>query len=242
VPEIFMLGRLKSKILDRLGMEVQRSTTLANFFSTRSIDLVVDAGANLGQFAQSIRQKGYQGRIHSFEPVGHVFDALSEFVASDQKWIATKAAVGAKTGTAEINVHGNHTLSSFLKATPLIANYDTDEASSVEIVPITTLDQALIHDSAKHIFLKVDVQGFERQVLEGARITLDRTDALYLELPIRHLYEGSWSFRSAINFIDDLGFEPAQFRTVSTQPNDPASALEFDCLFKRKVSSCTSIK
>lgn len=232
-----MLAGFKSKVLDHLGMEVQRSATLANFLSTRPIDLVVDAGANLGQFAQSIRQKGYSGRIHSFEPVGYVFDALSKFVATDQKWIATKAALGAEAGTAKINVYGNHTLASILKATDLLAQYDSDAAMMVEEVPVRTLDEVLEHDPAKHIFLKVDAQGFERQVLEGAPKTLDRTVALYLEVPIGHLYEGSWSFREAINFIDDLGFEPAQFRTVSFQPDDSASAIEFDCLFKRKAQA-----
>lgn len=169
--------------------------------------------------------------------MGYVFDALSKFVAKDQKWIATKAALGAEAGTAKINVYGNHTLASILKATGLLAQYDSDEAMMVEEVPVRTLDEVLEHDPAKHIFLKADVQGFERQVLEGAPKTLDRAVALYLEIPIGHLYEGSWSFREAINFIDDLGLEPAQFRTVSFQPDDSASAIEFDCLFKRKAQA-----
>jgi hypothetical protein len=81
-----MLHTLKTKVLDRLGLEVQRSGTLHNFLRTRQIDLVVDGGANLGQFAESIRNKGYRGRIHSFEPVGYVFDALQERASNDVHW------------------------------------------------------------------------------------------------------------------------------------------------------------
>jgi hypothetical protein len=134
-------------------------------------------------------------------------------------------------------VLGNHSLSSFLKPTDLLTDYDCGPAARTETVPVVTLDDVLAGDPACDIFLKVDVQGFEKQVLEGAQEVLNRTVALYLELPIQHLYEGSWTFREAINFIDDLGFEPAQFRMVSSLPDDPACAVEFDSLFRRKSLS-----
>lgn len=225
---------MKSKVLDTLGIEVQRGATLSNFFKTRAIDLVVDAGANLGQFGRSIRSKGYRGRIHSFEPVQYVFDALQAQTAQDPMWTASRVGLGNTLGTADMNVMSNHTLSSFRQPTDLIGRYDKGMEAKIEQVPVVTLDSAIAADPARSIFLKIDVQGFEKEVLEGATETLKRTTALYLELPVQHLYAGSWTFREAINFIDDLGFEPAQFRTVSPLPDDPASAVEFDCLFRRK--------
>lgn len=230
-----MLQALKSNLLDVFSLEVHRAGTLANFLKSRPIDLVVDAGANLGQFAKSIRSKGYKGRICSFEPVGYVFEALQKSAISDPLWSVTKTALGNHAGTAELNVYGNHTLSSLLKPTELLSSYDTGVAVKTETVNIQTLDDLLGNDPAKHVFLKIDVQGFEKEVLEGAKKTLSRVVALYVELPIKNLYEGSWSFREAINFIDDLGFEPAQFRMVSPRTDDPASAIEFDSLFRRKA-------
>ena len=231
-----MPGGLKQKLLDRLGLEVYRSGTLANFLSTRPIDLVIDAGANLGQFARSIRQKGYLGRIHSFEPVGYVFRALEKASEEDSQWTVTNAALGNKPGTEVMNVFGNHTLSSFLRPTELLRSYDTGAPAATETVNVMTLDEVLLEDSSRYIFLKIDVQGFEKQVLEGARETLSRTIAISIELPVRHIYAGAWDFRDAIEFIDQIGFEPAQFRMVSGQPDDAASAMEFDCVFKRKIA------
>jgi hypothetical protein len=80
------------------------------------------------------------------------------------------------------------------------------------------------------------VQGFERQVLDGATDTLKRTLAIYLELPVEHLYDGGWTFTEAIQHLDKLGFAPAQFRTVVPLPDDHSSAFEFDCLFRRRRS------
>jgi hypothetical protein len=69
------------------------------------------------------------------------------------------------------------------------------------------------------------VQGLEKEVLEGATEVLKRKKALYLELPIQHLHEGSWTFREAINFIDDLGFQrpssacSVPYRTIRQAPS-----------------------
>jgi FkbM family methyltransferase len=218
--------------LDHLGIEAQRSTTLRRFFATHSIDLVVDAGANLGQFGNLIRRKGYRGRIWSFEPIGHVYDALRQ--VTDANWKASRIALGSTPGHADLNVCVNHSLSSFL---PVLGNQGFAGTESVtERVAVDTLDNVLRGDPAASIFLKADVQGFEKQVLEGAAETLKRTQAIYLELPVEHLYEGSWSFPEAIHYLDALGFAPAQFRTVSPLPTDRSAAFEFDCLFRRKGS------
>lgn len=221
---------------DRLGFEFQRSTTLRRFFATHPIDLVIDAGANLGQFGQSIRNKGYSGRILSFEPVAYVYAQLCRAIAQDPLWSAVQLALGAETGEATINVSPNHTLSSFLRESETFQAFGFDTNSSPETVGVARLDDLLVEQLGSAIFLKADVQGFEKQVLEGARETLCRTHAVYLELPIEHLYEGGWSFPEAIRYLDDLGFTPAQFRTVTSLPDDRSSAVEFDVLFRRKFS------
>lgn len=230
-----MFDQLKARLLDGLGLEVRRTGTLAHFLASRPIDLVVDAGANLGQFAQSIRRKGYKGRIHSFEPVSYIFDALQQTASNDPLWQVTKAALGAEPGNARINVHKNHTLSSFLQGSELLKSFNTTEGVEQETVPVRRLDDVLERDPGKDIFLKLDVQGFEKQVLEGAEAALDRVVAMLVELPVRSLYENSWSLNEALNYMDGLGFEPAQCRMVNPLPDDPASAVEFDVLFRRKA-------
>jgi FkbM family methyltransferase len=232
-------SRYVKSALDRLGFEFQRSATLRRFIATHPIDLVIDAGGNLGQFAEMMRSKGYDRRIWSFEPVSHVHDALAARAKKDPLWRTSKVALGSSPGQAEIHVMSNHTLSSFLAPAEMMAAYDSGSETASETVEVDTLDRLLADDPARSIFLKIDVQGFEKPVLEGARRTLDRVHALYVELPVEQLYEGGWSFPEAISYLDELGFTPAQFRPVNTLPGDAASAVEFDCLFRRKDVAST---
>lgn len=233
-----MLRRIQGLIssgLDRLGIEFQRSTTLRRFIATHPIDLVIDAGANLGQFASTMRSKGYRGCIWSFEPVAHVYQVLAAKAVRDPNWRVSQTALGNEQGKAEINVMANHTLSSMLAPGKMLSAYDAGEMVTEQVV-VDTLDRLLADDPSQSILLKIDVQGFEKEVLEGARTILPRVHALYIELPVEQLYEGGWTFDEAISYLDDLGFTPAQFRTVNSLPGDRASAVEFDCLFRRKGS------
>ncbi len=202
--------------------------------NTHPIDLVIDAGANTGQFGRLIRRKGYRGRIWSFEPVSYVYEALAQNISRDPLWRASRVALGSEQDEAQLNVSVNHTLSSFLSPTGPTRERDPLFESVPETVVVETIDRLLADDPAQSIFLKADVQGFEKQVLEGARETLKRTHALYLELPGAAVYEGEWTFAEAINYLDALGFTPAQFRTVGSIDHDRASAVQFDCLLRRK--------
>jgi FkbM family methyltransferase len=164
-----------------------------------------------------------------------VFDELEAKAKADPLWTATRSALGAAEEEKQILVPANHTLSSFLTPSALMASYDGHHCEPhSEIVKVERLDDILRSDPARNVFLKMDVQGFEREVLEGAQETLKRTHAIYIELPIEHLYEGGWTFPEAIAYLDELGFTPAQFRTVSPLAGDRASAVEFDCLLRRK--------
>lgn len=222
------------QLLDRLGLEVQRRSTMHHFLHSREIDLILDVGANLGFFASSMRHKGFRGRIWSFEPVEHVFEALSRRASGDRLWQVSRLALGSESGQAAINVFDNHCMSSLRKPTALARAYNPTGGMRSEVVPVERLDTVLANDPASCIFLKLDVQGFERDVLAGATKTLSRVCGLQVELPIEALYEGNWRFTEAIDEIDRMGFVPAQFRTVNPLPDDPASAVEFDCLFRRK--------
>ncbi|PZQ59636.1 MAG: hypothetical protein DI544_10935 [Sphingomonas taxi] len=223
-------------LLNRAGIETARKATLHHFLRTRHIDLVVDVGANLGQFVGEIRERGYKGPLHSFEPVSKVFAALEKKAARDPSWTVTRTALGAEPGEAHINLYEFDTLNSMHSIDAGSAQrLGVDPAlRGVETVPVTTLDLALAGNDATSILLKIDTQGHERAVLDGAGETLKRTSALLLELPSEKLYENIWGFSEAIAHLDALGFTPAQFRAVNTMNDDPACAMEFDCLFRRK--------
>lgn len=226
--------RLKS-IVRSTGYEIrQRHPDLAQFLRSRSVNLVLDVGANEGQFAQELRLRGYTGKIVSFEPVAEAFKQLQQNCASDKNWDCRKMAVGDSTGTIEINVSKNTAMSSIVCQTDVGRNsiYDAD-VIRVDAVQITTLDAIFSEYTDNCVFLKIDTQGFEQTVLKGGKHSLPLLLGVQLELPLIHLYQGTWKFDEALRFMREAGFTLNQMRPVTYYSEDPVSLLEVDCVFRR---------
>ncbi len=222
------------RVAKRWGYEMRREPSAQSFLHARSVDLVIDVGANVGQLASGLRKGGYAGSIHSFEPVSSVYVALSAAAAGDPKWMTTRAAVGSAAGEVTIHVSAASVYSSIRAPTRFGEDRDAGmTAVATEVVPVVMLDEAVELAGSNKVFLKIDTQGFEREVLDGASRLITRCVGLQLELPIAHLYDGVWDFDEAIGHAKALGFVPAQFRTVCTSDAIPASAVEVDCIFRR---------
>jgi hypothetical protein len=143
-------------------------------------------------------------------------------------------ALGDAAGTIEINVSKNTAMSSIVSQTDIGRNsiYDADVVR-VETVPIDTLDAIFSEVSNSRAFLKIDTQGFEQHVLNGGKHVLPLLLGIQLELPLVHLYHGTWKFDEALRFMREAGFTLSQMRPVTYYSEDPVSLLEVDCLFRR---------
>lgn len=229
------MNRVERAIYKRLGLlhlGRRRVRDLVDFIEDRRIDVVIDVGANVGQFGRTLRESGYRGRIVSFEPIASAFQVLAKAAAGDNNWEANQCGLGAASGTAQLNVSELSVFSSILDSTSAGTRHDKRMAvDHVEEISIRTLDEIAAPIEGK-ILLKVDTQGYERQVIEGGRQTLPRLAGILMELPIIHTYEGVWQFHEAIKFMDDAGFVPAQITPVGYHTADKVSAVEFDCLFR----------
>lgn len=200
------------------------------------VTVVIDVGANDGGYARELREFGYRGRIVSFEPLGDVYHRLSEAASRDDHWVAIRSAVGDTTGRVVMNVAGNSTSSSVL---PMLETHEKCAPSSeyvgTEDVPIVRLDDVWSdHTNASDVtFLKVDTQGFERQVLDGALQSLPYFMGIQLELSFVPLYEGAMLFPEAMERLTSTSFD-----LVSLEPgfSDPASGrmLQADGVFMRR--------
>jgi FkbM family methyltransferase len=229
------VNRVIRAVYKRLGiihLGRRRVRDLIDFIEDRKIDVVIDVGANIGQFGESLRAEGYRGRIVSFEPVESEFQTLSKKAAADGNWVAYHCGLGAAPGEAIINVSELTVFSSILPSTSAAALHDSRAAiQRTETIYIDTLDQVAVGLSGE-ILLKIDTQGYERQVIEGGRQTLSRVKGILLELPIIHLYEGEWQFHEAVKFMAEAGFIPAQIQPVGYHGKDKVSLIEVDCLFR----------
>lgn len=228
-----MLKSMVKKSLHRRGWELSKSPNILTFLEVHNVDLVLDVGANLGQYGSGLRQRGYKGRIWSFEPIRAVFDQLKSRAGHDDRWKVTCTAVGATPGEATLNVSELSLFSSLKPANKTAYLFDPRVVVvEKQQVPVATLNDLLQGDTARQVFLKIDTQGFEREVLEGASNLLSNLVGIQLEVPVKNLYDNVWSFSECITYMAEIGFLPAQFRTVNALRDDPASAIEFDCIFR----------
>ena len=188
-------------------MSEQLVDTLLQF----QVDLVIDVGANRGQYGQRLRRNGYAGQIVSFEPQPDIQALLIETARADQNWIvAPPMALGAQDGTATLQRSAESDMSSLLPQNETLKSISPSSAVGEAIeVPLHRLDGlARIKDGPfQRMFLKVDVQGTEPEVLEGALGILDRVVGIQVECAMVPLYEGEQDFRVMLDLLPRQGYD-----------------------------------
>jgi FkbM family methyltransferase len=179
------------------------------------ITCVLDVGANVGQYGARLRAWGYPGRIVSFEPQAGAHGALARRAGADPAWqVAPPMALGNRTGEIELEVSAESDMSSVLPQSTLLRRVSPSSAVvRKEAVPLCRLDQVagayLAPDD--RVFLKIDTQGYEAEVLAGAGRLLERLVGVQLELSLVPLYQGERELRAMLDQLAALGFEPYLF-------------------------------
>jgi FkbM family methyltransferase len=201
----------------------------------QAIDVALDVGANDGGYGRELRRDGFGGRIVSFEPLSGAYASLAGAAAADPRWECNNVAVGREDGDASIHVAGNAISSSLLPmgdrhvAAAPESRYVGRE--QVRIVRLDTLRPQILGE-ADRVFLKIDVQGLELAVLDGAPETLRQVRALELELSLFPLYEGEPAVGDVLRRLDDEGFNLLSFHGGFREP--AGQLLQVDGLFVRR--------
>ncbi|WP_249268038.1 FkbM family methyltransferase [Microcystis aeruginosa FBCC-A68] len=168
------------KLFRKLGFEVKRYNLntsqvalMGRLLEYHQIELIFDVGANCGQYASFLRDSGYQGKIVSFEPLSTAYSQLLTLSKKDNLWeIAPRCALGNQEGEITINIAGNSQSSSVLSMldSHLQAAPESVYCGSeiVQLRRLDTLAKDYITEGTQSIFLKIDVRGFEKQVIEGS--------------------------------------------------------------------------
>ena len=178
---------------------------LRRFFSHFGIDCVFDVGANEGQYARMLHEKvAFAGDIISFEPVAELADALEARAAVDGCWRVEQLALDREAGPATFYVMQESVFSSLRRpgADQLgIFNHGNRIARSIAVE-----QSAVVAEWARlqpqlgfqRSFLKIDTQGNDTAVVQGAGETLRRFVGIQTALAIHHLYEDSAGFAEAL--------------------------------------------
>lgn len=204
-------------------------------FEKHNIDTVIDGGANRGQFAMQIRRAGFRGNIHSFEPLKSEYLSMQKSAKGDSKWTCYNMALGAEDGTADINVSNLSVSSSLLQMTPAHHTPDFDTSYiRTEKVTVRSIDSVFpdITSIGRSVFLKLDVQGFEYEVLRGAVNALPHIEFVQAELSFVVLYDGEKTFSDFVRYMESLGFTIVYVEQAFTD-SSTCFALQCDVIFHR---------
>jgi FkbM family methyltransferase len=238
------LEHTTKKIFQKLGILVRKYNANTSeecrrlkLLKTYNIDLVFDIGANAGQYAMGIIDAGYTGRVVSFEPLSSVHKKTTESSNKYPNWqVAQRCAIGNKRDEIEINISENSVSSTLLNM--LDSHYQGAPESKIigkEKVQVYPLDEIAPNfiQSSKNIFIKIDVQGFEKQVLEGASSMIQKAKGIEMEISIIPLYENqNWLLPEVLGFMSNNGFKLKSISPAFTN-NKTGEMLQCNGIFFR---------
>ena len=197
-------------------------------------DLVLDVGANTGQYVNKLRKLNYSGEIISIEPLLEAHVKLEENSKSDSHWIVLDPmAVGNEEGKIKINKSINLVSSSVLDMLPThtLAAPESYYVSQ-EDVKITTVTNILhnLKIDSNSILLKIDTQGYEYEVLRGALSVMDQIRFIEVELSVQELYAGQKLYIELLNMLDKLNYKLISLEK-SFEDKSNGTLLQFDAIF-----------
>jgi FkbM family methyltransferase len=201
-----------------------------------AIDLVIDVGANAGQYATRVRAAGYRGSIVSLEPLHDAYQQLLEAAETDPLWATHNLAAGPTVAETVIHVAGNSYSSSLL---PMAERHVQAAPESVYVtdqrIGMVTLDSMGLIEDEDRAMLKMDTQGSELQVLAGASHTLGQVEIVETEMELVPLYVGQPLATDVCVVLRDAGFVPVALDVAFADPTT-GELLALDGLFRRVAS------
>ena len=212
-----------------VAASVEHRTVIAGL----DLATVVDVGANVGQFSLLVTSLHAQARVFAFEPLPDAADRFARLFAGNDRVRLHRAALGPEPGTAILHISARNDSSSLLPIAEAQQRIfpGTQEVGTVS-VPVGPLADFVSRDElAAPALLKIDVQGFELEVLRGAAALLDAFDWLYIEASWVALYEGQALAEEVIAFAADHGFTLAS--THNRSDASDGSPIQADLLFRR---------
>ena len=197
---------------------------------------VLDIGANVGQFTVAVAKMFPGVQVHSFEPVPECFMRLRKNVSKLKNVSVYQLALGDTDGETVCHINSHSQSSSIL---PLSKEHCAAFPNAREIsqvpIKISRLDTIFATrkiDSPN--LLKIDVQGYEANVLRGGEETLKRIQYVVAETSFKSLYQGEPIFLDLVRLMESRGF---QFIRPVGWLSDPRNGeiLQMDALFSRQV-------
>ena len=229
------MRRTIRRVVRKTGFRRQIAPTFVEVMHNRRIDVVIDIGANDGDFGREIRDEGYRGRIVSFEPNPGAHARLCKAIAHDPLWEAHQLGAGDVAGELTLSISNADVLSSFKSVNAFGAGSVHSSEAATARVKVVRLDDFLAGhpDLVSRTYLKIDTQGFEMEVLRGAGDMLQRMTAVQAELGLIKMYENEEDWLDVVLWMRRQGFELGT-AICNSAIAEAAQVREFDFVFVQR--------
>jgi FkbM family methyltransferase len=221
----------------RLDLRAQ-ALCLQQLFERQQVDLVIDVGANIGQYYNFLRNHvGYTSWVVSFEPDPNSYQQLKARLKNDARLRIIQKALGSEVGKAYFNLSAASTLNSFREPDFESSKHGNKmrqivERIEVEVDLIDHLLPGLLDTlQVSRPYLKMDTQGFDLEVLRGAKISMKRFVGLQFEGSVIPIYKNMPHLTDMLAYIEPYGFRISDMFAVSK--DEQLRAIEFDCVMIR---------
>lgn len=219
----------------RVAASTENDILLQNL-EPRGIKTFIDVGSNRGQFALAARQHFPGAMIHCFEPLEKPVQTLRKVFQHDQQVNINAVAVGAKPGQNTMHVSLRDDSSSILPISDLQSTIFPGTGEK-ETIPVTIQPLEAILSSSEieqPSFLKIDVQGYEAEVLAGCISVLPMISLVYVECSFVPLYTGQALASEIITFLQSHGFSLSGIYNLCYDRS--GNSIQGDFLFSKNTN------
>ena len=195
---------------------------------------VIDVGANRGQFALDVEAVLPDTNVVSFEPMADAARAYRRLFAGNPLYSIWDCALGSSAGTSTLHVSGDDDSSSLLRiGAGQVALFPKSAERETQSVTVELMDNVIDPDQlVEPVFMKIDVQGYELEVLRGATQTLANVHWVYVECSFEELYEKQPLAGEITSWLHKRGF---MLSGVGAVMQTRGRIVQADLMFEKRL-------
>ena len=206
------------------------------WFTDYGFNTVLDIGASEGSFSKAIAEVFPNIKIFAFEPIPMIYKILTDNMVSNTNFTSYNCGLGNDEGKVDFNLNASSTSSSFLSQDNQHKDAfpETSISSETIQVKVNKLDRLIKRSMILFpLFVKIVVQGFERDVLNGGSQIIQQAEVILIEMSFVELYKGQALFPEIYSILVDWGYDYAGDIFQHSSKKD-GRILQCDSVFLRR--------
>ena len=187
---------------------------ISKYLSGLDIEKIIDIGAHKGEFLENMLKIEKVNSFYAFEPQKNIFNELNEKFSKNEKITLFNFAMDKEITNKKLKINKLSMTSSLAEINEKslylkVKNFLTSSRSNFEDeyeIQTNTVDKIFENISLQKSLLKIDVEGFEMNVIEGSQIKLKEIPFVLLENQFGNHYKNN-NFKDIIELLSKRNFE-----------------------------------